>query len=189
MAAKLFCKFLFILLFYDPSDAADSNRTAFSPSSSQGCTCDLTGNSCDTNCCCDPDCSSTEKEAFTECKDADVNQDNKVCVSNDLLFIQNTQFKTQATGTGLFCIFRDNYSSRNYYNDITSASSDTEFSNLKRQSSKSIYINQGLQQTQPSASSYKVNMTSPYRQQGSKYRSVKGQCPSKFPRSPAKSSF
>jgi len=38
----------------------------------QGCTCDLTGNSCDVNCCCDPDCSASEREAFTSCQDVDV---------------------------------------------------------------------------------------------------------------------
>lgn len=35
-------------------------------------------------------------------------QDDKVCVSNQLIFQQNTQFKTQPSGTGLFCIVQDN---------------------------------------------------------------------------------
>ena len=37
-----------------------------------GCTCDLTGNGCDVNCCCDTDCSTTDQQAFTECKETDV---------------------------------------------------------------------------------------------------------------------
>ncbi|KAK3746639.1 hypothetical protein QZH41_012846 [Actinostola sp. cb2023] len=85
------------------------------------------------------------------------NQDSKVCVSSDLLFTQNTQFKTKATGTGLFCIYKDNYSSRNYYNDIRSASSAAEFSDLKSQASKSTFADQGLTQPKPSSStSYKA---------------------------------
>ena len=36
-----------------------------------GCTCDLTVNACDVNCCCDPDCSSADQDAFTECRDSD----------------------------------------------------------------------------------------------------------------------
>lgn len=38
----------------------------------EGCTCDLTGNGCDVNCCCDTDCSTADQQAFTECKDTDV---------------------------------------------------------------------------------------------------------------------
>ena len=38
----------------------------------KGCTCDLTGNGCDLNCCCDTDCSTADQQAFTECKDTDV---------------------------------------------------------------------------------------------------------------------
>ena len=38
----------------------------------QGCTCDLTGNGCDLNCCCDTDCSSEDQQAFTECRDTDI---------------------------------------------------------------------------------------------------------------------
>lgn len=37
----------------------------------KGCTCDLTGNGCDVNCCCDTDCSTADQQAFTECKDTD----------------------------------------------------------------------------------------------------------------------
>ena len=39
----------------------------------EGCTCDLTGNGCDVNCCCDVvDCSEADQQAFTDCKDTDV---------------------------------------------------------------------------------------------------------------------
>ena len=31
------------------------------------CLCDLTFYQCDPNCCCDPDCSDSEKAIFTEC--------------------------------------------------------------------------------------------------------------------------
>ena len=36
-----------------------------------GCLCDLTGNACDINCCCDPECSDADKDSFTECVDTD----------------------------------------------------------------------------------------------------------------------
>ena len=31
------------------------------------CPCDLTGNACDVNCCCDSDCTTTDIEAFSGC--------------------------------------------------------------------------------------------------------------------------
>jgi hypothetical protein len=31
------------------------------------CPCDLTGNSCDVNCCCDLDCTSDDRNVFTGC--------------------------------------------------------------------------------------------------------------------------
>ena len=31
------------------------------------CPCDLTGNACDVNCCCDEDCTADDKLAFSQC--------------------------------------------------------------------------------------------------------------------------
>ena len=33
------------------------------------CTCDLTGNGCDVNCCCDLACDSDDRLAFSQCDD------------------------------------------------------------------------------------------------------------------------
>ena len=33
------------------------------------CTCDLTANGCDPNCCCDPECESDDRSAFSTCID------------------------------------------------------------------------------------------------------------------------
>ena len=33
------------------------------------CTCDLTANGCDPNCCCDPECEADDRNAFSECID------------------------------------------------------------------------------------------------------------------------
>lgn len=130
----------------------------FSPSSTSGCTCDLTGNGCDVNCCCDTDCTTTDEEAFTECKDNDVNRDSRVCVSEEVIFKQNTKFSTETTGTGLFCIVRDNYESRNFYNDVQTATTGEEFSNLKSQSAvPAVYdYSEQLQTSSTGSTSYKV---------------------------------
>ncbi|CAH3172419.1 unnamed protein product [Porites lobata] len=159
MAAGLVFVKVVLLCTFATLTRTQSNRTVFSPSSSSGCTCDLTGNGCDVNCCCDPDCTSADQQAFTECKDTDTNHDDRVCLSNAALFTfrQNTQFKTETTGSGLFCIIRDNYESRNFYNDVQTASTSEEFSNLKSQSVSAVYDyrSEGTGQT-TAASSYKV---------------------------------
>lgn len=54
-----------------------------------------------------------------------------------------------------YVLFLD--SSRNVYNDIRSASTAAEFSELKGQTSKAVYENKGFTQPQPTAASaYKV---------------------------------
>ena len=35
-------------------------------------------------------------------------RDSRVCVSEEVIFKQNTKFLTETTGTGLFCIVEDN---------------------------------------------------------------------------------
>lgn len=159
MAADLFLVTACVLLGSFPIlTEGQSNRTVFSPSSTSGCTCDLTGNGCDVNCCCDTDCTEADQEAFTECKDTDVNRDDRVCISSSVLFNrQNTEFRTETTGSGLFCIIRDNYESRNFYNDVQTASTNEEFSNLKSQSASVVFDYNSEEIDQPStASSYKV---------------------------------
>ncbi|XP_032237913.2 tectonic-1 [Nematostella vectensis] len=139
-------------------EAATSNRTTLSPSSNTGCFCDLVGNACDPNCCCDEDCTAADKEAFTKCLDSGLEEDNKVCVSKYLLFTQNTQYRTTTTGSGLFCIVRDNYASRNFYNDVRIASTREEFSTLRSQTTKTVYdgTDSSFQQSKPSSTVYKA---------------------------------
>ncbi|KAJ7370570.1 Tectonic-1 [Desmophyllum pertusum] len=123
----------------------------------KGCSCDLTGNGCDLNCCCDTDCSTADQQAFTKCKDTDVNRDSRVCVSKEVIFKQNTKFSTETTGTGLFCIIKDNYESRNFYNDVQTATTSEEFSDLKSQSASAVYdYSDQSDQSSNTSSSYKV---------------------------------
>nr|XP_058952856.1 tectonic-3-like [Pocillopora verrucosa] len=160
MAADFFWTTLFTILFFalPALIRSQSNRTVFSPSSTSGCTCDLTGNGCDVNCCCDTDCTTVDQQSFTECRDNDVNRDSRVCVSEEVIFKQNTKFLTETTGTGLFCIVRDNYESRNFYNDVQTATTSEEFSNLKSQSAAAtVYDYSGQSDTSSSGStSYMV---------------------------------
>ncbi|XP_033120280.1 tectonic-1-like isoform X2 [Anneissia japonica] len=79
------------------------------------CTCDLTGNACDVNCCCDPDCSADDILTFSFCADEVANNEDRVCFSRETIYnVNNNEVKTEIVG-GLFCIAVDNYEDRNYY--------------------------------------------------------------------------
>ncbi|XP_071964939.1 tectonic-1-like [Antedon mediterranea] len=79
------------------------------------CTCDLTGNACDVNCCCDSDCSPDDISTFSFCNNQDLSNEDRVCFSKETIYnINNDEVTTETVG-GLFCIYTDNYEDRNYY--------------------------------------------------------------------------
>ncbi|KAL1516568.1 hypothetical protein ABEB36_000468 [Hypothenemus hampei] len=73
------------------------------------CTCNLQFNICDINCCCDPDCSQTDKRIFQYCQiESNSYLDDRYCHYTKLLYINNTQFHWQVDQNGLFCVVRSN---------------------------------------------------------------------------------
>ncbi|XP_060568153.1 tectonic-3-like isoform X2 [Ruditapes philippinarum] len=95
--------------------APDEPRTVIGDTVIGQCLCDLTGNECDVNCCCDEDCTQADKSAFT-CDTRSFFIDNKVCYKEEVFPFSNSPADTTTDG-GLFCIFYDNYKERNYYLD------------------------------------------------------------------------
>lgn len=89
------------------------------------CSCDLIGNACDANCCCDTECNGQDVAAFV-CSDATVNQDSKLCVNN-LVFVNNRPSTSVVEDAGVFCIVRDSDTSRNFYNEPTLLNTTEEF--------------------------------------------------------------
>ncbi|XP_030837337.1 tectonic-1 [Strongylocentrotus purpuratus] len=80
------------------------------------CICDLTGNRCDVNCCCDPDCSSADVATFSQCSENAYVVEDKVCLRSSVIFNNNAEPETvDVTDPSLFCITRDNYAERNFY--------------------------------------------------------------------------
>ncbi|XP_063791475.1 tectonic-3 [Pseudophryne corroboree] len=72
------------------------------------CSCDLTPGSCDINCCCDPDCTASNLTAlFSFCLPGSTKAERWVCLSNWLIFRNNTPYTTAVVGsppTELFCV-------------------------------------------------------------------------------------
>ncbi|XP_048727390.2 tectonic-3-like isoform X2 [Ostrea edulis] len=79
------------------------------------CWCDITGNACDINCCCDTECDTTDKASFDSCKEAPVSVDSQYCVQEEVILTENSVYTSQTSQDGLFCIYTDNNQQRNYY--------------------------------------------------------------------------
>ncbi|GFN96240.1 tectonic-like protein [Plakobranchus ocellatus] len=90
------------------------------------CPCDLTGNSCDVNCCCDPDCSDADKLVFSSCLSNSYTEDDKLCFDRDVFFSENGPTRSGDSGS-LFCIYFDNDEDRNFYNTPVLITSEEEF--------------------------------------------------------------
>ncbi|KAK3774799.1 hypothetical protein RRG08_034888 [Elysia crispata] len=91
------------------------------------CPCDLTGNGCDVNCCCDPDCSDADKLVFSECLLNQYTFDDKLCFDRDVFFSENGPARSGDSGN-LFCVYFDNEEERNYYNNPSLITTEAEFS-------------------------------------------------------------
>jgi len=111
----------------------------------QWCTCDLTQNACDINCCCDPDCSAEDKDAFSSCVDVSSSNVKEVCVSDAVLLSANGKYKAEGSGDGLFCIYQDNYAERNFYSSVQTPNTQDEFDRLAQQYMKTSYEVSNLQ--------------------------------------------
>ncbi|KAH3883147.1 hypothetical protein DPMN_007097, partial [Dreissena polymorpha] len=70
------------------------------------CLCDLTGNKCDINCCCDDNCTPDDRKAFV-CDPVSVIIDDKLCYQENIFVFSNSPANTTSDG-GLFCIYFDN---------------------------------------------------------------------------------
>lgn len=96
------------------------------------CSCDLTGNACDANCCCDPDCTSAEIGVF-QCSTDAFNEDSRLCF-NELVYVNNIDSTIQQDATGVFCIITQRDPSWNFYVDPQyNITTSQAFSSLQQQ--------------------------------------------------------
>ncbi|OAF67828.1 Tectonic-3 [Intoshia linei] len=88
------------------------------------CWCDLTRGSCDTNCCCDPECSNGDIKSFTTC----VNKASAVphsCYYQDNIMFNNTDYMGKKVLNQLLCLYKDNYPKKEEYDDVSVIDDDT----------------------------------------------------------------
>lgn len=108
------------------------NRTEFKPV--HFCTCDLTIDACDVNCCCDIDCSTEDVKAFSTCQDVQAHNYNpRFCYTTQIHVENNTQFLLEKVNSDpLFCIIDTNLEeSFMYFDKEEPVTNVTYFDNMK----------------------------------------------------------
>ncbi|XP_035681133.1 tectonic-3-like [Branchiostoma floridae] len=114
-----------------PATEAPATQTTFPVNTNVGsCTCDLTLNACDVNCCCDADCSSQDAQSFSQCLENLYKPDDRLCVQDHIIVFENTQFVSNLESNNLFCIYTDNYPGRNYYTGADTVETEQAFQDL-----------------------------------------------------------
>lgn len=72
--------------------------------------------SCDINCCCDVDCSDSDRLAFSGCHSrTPFNFDPRHCYQSHFVYHNNTELKFVRNEGGLFCIVKNNLPARFTY--------------------------------------------------------------------------
>lgn len=103
------------------------------------CSCDLTSNYCDINCCCDSDCSEEDVKVFSECHSRPLVPDKYYCYQKDIILKNNTVYKmVKDPESSLFCIVHDNLKRHLRFNEIPLLKSHRDLDTLLEYQSKFI---------------------------------------------------
>ncbi|XP_059844132.1 tectonic-1 isoform X1 [Hypanus sabinus] len=73
------------------------------------CVCNLLVGQCDVNCCCDPDCMSSDRSTFSTCDVHIVTGDNELCRQDAAMYSTNSSEVVTLINPNLFCIETNNY--------------------------------------------------------------------------------
>nr|CAD7575698.1 unnamed protein product [Timema californicum] len=111
----------------EPASTTAEVTIATPPISDDICTCDLMLFSCDINCCCDSDCSVTDRQVFSSCKDkTPVLHDPRDCYQTRFIYHNNTPTKVVKEESGLFCLVAVNLPARFHYSNRQSKPSSVD---------------------------------------------------------------
>ncbi|XP_066992606.2 tectonic-3 [Anabrus simplex] len=73
------------------------------------CSCDLTVDFCDINCCCDEDCTLKDRLVFISCKRRPSTVfESRYCYRSQFIYRNNSELKVTQNNDGFFCIVKDN---------------------------------------------------------------------------------
>ena len=97
------------------------------------CTCDLTIDECDIDCCCDSECSLQDMKVFKSCihQDPSTNLDPRYCFKTEFIIGNNSQFAIKVDErTDLFCVIDHNIDDFGLFIDRPPTHNLTDFKNL-----------------------------------------------------------
>ncbi|KAK7053122.1 hypothetical protein SK128_022278 [Halocaridina rubra] len=97
------------------------------------CLCDLKINSCDVNCCCDPDCSDEDRKVFSKCQQRPHPViGSEYCFQEHLIFRNHTEYKVDYNHPGTLCIVTDNNPQRTTYTSVQVANRLKDYDSIKK---------------------------------------------------------
>lgn len=101
------------------------------------CSCDQSYETCDVDCCCDPDCTLKDVETFGKCaeKASELPRGNSWCFGEDAVFTNNAPYVWDRIKSGLLCVHFDNFQERFNYEEIRAADTEAEFAALSSRTS------------------------------------------------------
>uniref|UniRef100_A0A146LMB0 Tectonic-1 n=3 Tax=Lygus hesperus TaxID=30085 RepID=A0A146LMB0_LYGHE len=91
--------------------------TAKRPNIEDSCSCDEVRGLCNINCCCDVDCSESDRKAFSHCHPEPEGGHSGLCYKQQFIYSNNTRYKIIQHEKGMFCIARDNFPERLFFSN------------------------------------------------------------------------
>ncbi|XP_076471694.1 tectonic-3-like [Babylonia areolata] len=120
------------------------------------CPCDVTGNACDVNCCCDEECSDADKLAFSQCLSFSQEEPDRVCFPKELFLFENSDtVRSETTQDDLLCIYTDNSGERNFYTQPDQVTTLSIFQDYQEQFSSFSFQSPAVSDALLNASFYK----------------------------------
>ncbi|XP_045102927.1 tectonic-1-like [Portunus trituberculatus] len=99
------------------------------------CLCDLKVDVCDVNCCCDTDCSASDRLAFSHCLPRpSPTPEHRYCLQHKIVFSSTEEYKVEVDQGGLTCVLIDNLPHHAAHTPVKVARTLEEFEALQRRS-------------------------------------------------------
>ncbi|KAF6214297.1 hypothetical protein GE061_009037 [Apolygus lucorum] len=92
-------------------------KTVKRPNLEDSCSCDVVRGICNINCCCDVDCSESDRKVFSHCHPEPESGHSGLCYKQQFIYSNNTRYKIIQHEKGMFCIARDNFPERLFFSN------------------------------------------------------------------------
>ncbi|KAL8606864.1 hypothetical protein ACOMHN_036502 [Nucella lapillus] len=119
------------------------------------CPCDVTGNACDVNCCCDEECSDADKQAFSPCLSFSEQQPDSVCFPKELFLFENSDDVRSETTQDSICLYPSSSGDSSVYTQPDLVTTLSAFQEYRQEFSSSSFQPSAVSDSLLNASFYK----------------------------------